>query len=109
MLAEYDAVVFSKSLGYLKRKNELMKALRTKTVIVNQRNPSYWRAKLVNFRGTAQESVVEDLPYVGAEGKTYPQMSLRALREWCESYCYKSKVLLGNFFRSRDAVTLFYH
>ncbi|MBY0532212.1 MAG: methionine biosynthesis protein MetW [Xanthobacteraceae bacterium] len=108
MLAEYDAVIFSKSLVYLKRKNELMKALRTQTLIVNQRNPSYWRAVLKRMRGTDGGSVVEELPYIAADGRKIPQSSLRALREWGESYGYKSKVLLGNFFRSRDAVTLFY-
>jgi methionine biosynthesis protein MetW len=108
VLTEYDAVIFSKCLNYLKRKNELMKALRTKTMIVNQRNPSHWRARLAQLRGTAEESVIEDLPYVSADGRTIPQTSLRALREWGESYGFKSKVLLGSFFRSADAVTLFY-
>jgi len=108
MLSEYDVVVFSKSLAYLKRKNELMKALRTKKVIVNQRNPSYWRAVLARWRGTTSESPIEELPYVAADGRKIPQTSLRALREWGKSYGFKSKVLLGNFFRSRDAVTLFY-
>ena len=108
LLADYDFVIFSKCLAYLKNKNALMRALNTRNVIVNQRNPSYWRSKLSNIRGTAPESIIENLPYVSAEGLSIPQTSLCALREWGESYGFKSRVLLGNFFRSRDAVTLFY-
>jgi SAM-dependent methyltransferase len=108
MLAEYDVVIFSKCLPYLKRKNELMKALRTKMVIVNQRNPSHWRARLRRWRGVVSEGAIEDLPYITADGHVMPQTSMSALRQWGESYGFRSKVLLGNFFRSRDAVTLFY-
>lgn len=108
MLAEYDAVIFSKSLAYLKNKNDLMKNLNTKTVIVNQRNPSYWRAVVARLKGKSAESVIEELPYIAADGQKIPQTSLRALRMWGESYGFKSKILLGNFFRSADAVTLFY-
>lgn len=108
MLADYDAVIFSKCLGYLKRKNELMKALRTRMVVVNQGNPGYWRARLKKLRGEDRDHGFDDLPYIAADGRVVAQNSLRDLREWGESYGFKSKVLLGNVFRSRDAVTLFY-
>lgn len=55
VLAEYDTVIFSKCLVYLKKKNELMAALRTKSVIVNQRNPGYWKTALKRFRNPASQ------------------------------------------------------
>ncbi len=108
ILADYDVIIFSKCLRYLSRKNALMKMLKVKNIIVNQRNPSYWRAILARIRGTIPLLDLEDLPYVSAEGREIPHTSLSNFREWGESYGFKSKVLLGNFLRSRDAVTLFY-
>jgi methionine biosynthesis protein MetW len=108
MLAEYDAVIFSKCLGYLKRKNELMKSLRTKMIVINQRNPGYWKARLAKWRGVERTPPLEDLPYMSADSRLIKQESLRDLREWGESYGFRSRVVLGNFFRSRDAVTVFY-
>jgi methionine biosynthesis protein MetW len=108
MLAEYDVVIFSKCLGYLKRKNEMMRLLRAGTIIVSQRNLGHWRARLRRWRGVKSEAAVEHLPYVNAQGETVPQNSLRDLCTWGESYGFKSKVLAGSFFSGRDGTVAFY-
>lgn len=102
LFADYDAVIFSKCLMYLKRKNELLGRLRTKQITVCQENPIRW--KNIVRRAFRPREDFERLPYVTADGRRINEFSLSGLREWGASYGYSMRVLHGSFFRSRDMV-----
>lgn len=98
MLAEYDVVVFSKCLMYLRNRNSLFSRLRAGHVLINQINPYYWRFWLGKFPGD----------YVGeyrtAQGKEVVINSPGALMEWGASYGYEPRRLEGGWLRGRDMV-----
>jgi SAM-dependent methyltransferase len=98
LFAEYDAVIFSKCLMYLRRKNEILRALRTKAVLINQANPFYWkylvgmieRSDIGSYLTADQQEVVVNTPW--------------ALMRWGESYGYNARRLHGGWLRGRDMV-----
>lgn len=104
---EYDVVIFSKCLIYLECKNELMRFLRTKNVFVNQYNPDHWKHRLKAGLGL-EPTPVDRFPYRKADGTEIAINSRAALRQWGDSYGYRSRVLLGCMIRSHDLVVHFW-
>jgi SAM-dependent methyltransferase len=99
MLADYDAMVFSKALAHLREKNSLFSHLRTKRIFIIQRNPRYWLGFLPRYRPS------KNLPYVTAQGKAVPY-TMGGLREWAKSYDYEMDVLSGGLLRGRNMVVM---
>ena len=104
LTAEYDAVIFSKCLMYLKNKNKLMRRLRTQSVCIIQTNPSYWKHVFRRLFGSARTELFERLPYLTPDGNAVDPDSLSELMQWVKSHGFDSEVLVGSFFRSRDLV-----
>ena len=101
LLREYDAVIFSKCLMHLRRKNELIRLLRTPRIFVVQTNPLRWKTRLRRLLGRYGP---DTKPYLTADGNRIDARTMSGLRRWSESYGYRLSVALGSFFRSRDAV-----
>lgn len=95
----YDVVIFSKCLMYLKRRNEVISRLRTKTIIINQGNPYYWK-----YIFGIRKEPAETFPHFLADGSRIKINSPRALVRWGESFGYKGKVIYGGRLRGRDMV-----
>ena len=95
LFAEYDVVVFSKCLMYLRTKNEIMERLRTRSIIIFQGNPGSIRSR---FNGEADEIIRwnKQLPYRLKDGAEIAIKNVKSLASWAASYGYRdSKVLYG--------------
>lgn len=95
----YDVVIFSKCLMYLRRRNDLISRLTTKSIIINQGNPYYWK-----FLFRLRTRPAETIPYVLADGSPIKIGSPRALVRWGESFGYTGKIIYGGRLRGRDMV-----
>lgn len=94
---EYDVVIFSKCLMYLKTKNEILQKLNTKTVLIFQSNPGSIRNR---FEGETARMVEwnKQLPYRLANGTEVEIGRVSALAAWAASYGFaKHKVVYGGF------------
>ena len=98
LFAEYDVVIFSKCLMYLRNRNALMRKLRTGKILINQVNPYYWRFWIGHFPGDWVGQ------YLTANGQEIQINSPRALMEWGASYGYRARRLHGGWLRGRDMV-----
>jgi len=98
LLAEYDVVIFSKCLMYLRNRNALMRRLRSGHVLINQINPYYWRFWIGEFPG---DYVGE---YRAADGTAIAIQSPGALMRWGASYGYQARRLEGGWLHGRDMV-----
>jgi SAM-dependent methyltransferase len=96
---QYDTVIFSKCLMYLRRRNDLISYLATKSIIINQGNPYYWKY-LLGLRAAPPETI----PYFLADGSPIEISSPRALLRWGESFGYEGKIIYGGRLRGRDMV-----
>jgi 2-polyprenyl-3-methyl-5-hydroxy-6-metoxy-1,4-benzoquinol methylase len=106
LVAEYDAVIFSKCLEYLKNKNRLLPLLKTRKIFIIQRNARYWKFLLRRMFGSERDSSFEVLPYVTSDGTVVDGSCADGLSRWIGSYGFTSRVILGNMFRSRDLVLM---
>jgi SAM-dependent methyltransferase len=95
----YDVVIFSKCLMYLQRRNEIISSLDTKTILINQGNPIYWK-----FLFGLQTRPPETFPYFLADGSRIEISSPQALVRWGQSFGYKGRIIYGGRFRGRDMV-----
>ena len=97
LLGSYDAVVFSKALSHLGAKNRLLPRLRTRRILIFQRNPRYWRITLPRFRPSNKH------PYIAADGSEV-RYTMSGLRRWAESYGFEMELLKGGYLRGRNMV-----
>jgi SAM-dependent methyltransferase len=98
LLADYDVVIFSKCLMYLRNRNALMRRLQTRRIFINQVNPYYWRFWFGHFTGDWVGK------YLTASGEEIQINSPGALMKWGASYGYQARRLYGGWLRGRDMV-----
>lgn len=94
---DYDVVVFSKCLMYLRTKNEILDRLKAPTILIFQSNPSSIRSK---FNGETAEIIKwnKQLPYRRKDGSEVILKNAESLASWGASYGYsKSKIIYGGF------------
>jgi SAM-dependent methyltransferase len=101
IFSDYDAVIFSKCLMHLRRKNELFRQLRARRLFVIQANPLHWGIRWRRWRDGDQAS---KNPYVTADGETVNDKTIGGMRRWAQSYGYQLSILHGGLLRSRNAV-----
>ena len=101
LFADLDVIVFSKCLMYLRRKNEFLPLLRAPRILAIQTDPLRWKTRFRRWRGDYDPP---ENPYITAEGETIDEHTFSGLRKWGESYGYRTRVIFGGFFGTRDAV-----